>query len=270
MGNLHIVVRKTLDWETAAYDELDSPFMQETARLWDSTFRLGYMACRARIRSIAERTHRARSEVRLHFNTIDLDAVKARDMVLLCDDDDWYPLRISARRCGPRKKVRAGGGLILWADAALGIYALGAHFKSSRAPLLVLMRERGVDADHGQKYLVRTNNYALPGTLLQQQPGVLEQVWFHDGAARYIERTKLPTTRIHSPLSVVNRHPCSKLVLRDVAQQSRAHGWDPATALRLAVSAWVRNHSAGLPGTLRWASPLIHQVRAVFQEALGE
>ena len=64
MGILHVVIRATLDWERAGYEQLDSPFMQETARLWDSTFRLGYMACRARIRNIAERTHRARPDVR--------------------------------------------------------------------------------------------------------------------------------------------------------------------------------------------------------------
>ena len=269
MGNLHVVIRATLDWERAGHEQLDSSFMQETARLWDSTFRLGYMACRARIRNIAGRTHRARPDVRVHSNTIDLDAVKARDMVLLCDDDDWYSPHLGAALAA---RNRAGGReLILWADAALALYGLRrVYLQKPRAPLFVLLRERGVDAEHDQQYLVRSNNYAIPGALLQDQPEILRALWFHDGADRYVARTSLPTTRIHSPLSVVNRHPCSKLVLREVMEQIRVHGWDPPTGLRVAVAAWVRNQGVSLPASLRWAAPLIHQVRAVFREALGE
>ena len=269
MASLHVVIRATLDWETAGYDELDSPFMQETARLWDSTFRLGYMACRARIKNIAGRAHRARPNVRVHANTIDLDAVRPEDMVLPCDDDDWYSPHLGAALV-----ARAGAGgreLTLWADAALRLHDLKTVFlRRPRAPPIVLLRERGVDAEHDQRYLVRSNNYAIPGALLQGRPDILKQLWFHDGADRYVARTNLPTTRLHSTLSLVNRHPCSKLVLRDVMEQVRAHGWDPGLALRVTVATWVRNHCPGLPRKLRWASPLIHQVRAVFREALGD
>lgn len=268
MGTLHVVIRATLDWKRSGYEQLDSPFMRETARLWDSTFRLDYMACRARIRNIAERAHRARANVRVHSNTIDLDAVRARDMVLLCDDDDWYSPNLGAVLAA--QHGAGGRELLLWADGAIGIYDLKSAYHKPGAPLMVLMRERGVGAEHGQKYLVRSNNYAVPGALLQHQPEILKELWFHDGAERYIARTNLATTRIHSPLSVVTRHPCSKLVLRTIMEQSRAHEWDPPTALRVAVAAWVRNQCVGLPGSLRWASPLIHQVRAVFREALGE
>ena len=268
MGNLHIVVRKTLDWETAGYDELDSPFIQETARLWDSTFRLGYMACRARIKNIAGRAHRARPNVRVHSNSIDLDAVQTEDMVLLCDDDDWYSPHLEAALAAQNGAGRRE--LILWADGSIGLYGLRRVFlQKPRAPLIVVLRERGVDAEHGQQYLVRSNNYAIPGALLQDQPDILGQLWFHDGAERYVARTNLPTRRLHSTLSLVNRHPCSKLVLCEIMKQIRAHGWDPAPALRVAVTAWVRNHCLGLPRRLGWASPLIHQVRAVFREALG-
>ncbi len=268
-GVLHVVIRATLDWSRAGYEQLDSPFMQETARLWDSTFRLGYMACRARIKNIAERAHRARPDARVHANTIDLDVVQARDMVLLCDDDDWYSPQLGAALAA---RSRAGGReLILWTDAVIGFYALkSAYLRQPGAPLNVLLRERGVGAEHGQKHLVRSNNYAIPGALLRNQPEVLKALWFHDGADRYIARTNLPTTRIHSPLSVVNRHPCSKLVLSEVMKQIGTHEWDPPTALRVAVAAWVRNQCVNLPGSLRWAAPLIHQVRAVFREALGE
>ena len=267
--NLHVVIRATLDWKRAGYDELDSPFMQETAKLWDSTLRLGYMACRTRIKNIAERAHRARPNVRVHSNTIDLDAVKAQDMVLLCDDDDWYSPNLGAVLA-----AQAGAGrrkLILWADAVIGLYGLKrVYLQKPKAPLPVLLRERGVDAEHDQEYLVRSNNYAIPGALLHHRPEILKEFWFHDGADRYIARTNLPTARLHSPLSVVNRHPCSKLVLCEIMKQIQAHGWDPPTALRVAVSAWVRNHCVSLPGTLRWAAPLVHQVQAVFREALGE
>lgn len=269
MGLLHVVIRATLDWERAGYEQLDSPFMQETARLWDSTFRLGYMACRARIRNIAERAHRARPDVRVHYNTIDLDAVKARDTVLLCDDDDWYSPHLGAMLAA--RNGAGGRELILWADAVIGFYALKrVYLQESRQPLLVLLRERGVNAEHDQRYLVRSNNYAIPGALLRDRPEVLKALWFHDGADRYVARTNLPTTRLHAPLSLVNRHPCSKLVLRDIMEQIGAHAWDPPTALRVAVAAWVRNQCVSLPGSLRWASPLIHQVRAVFREALGD
>ena len=34
IGICHVIIRDTLDWERTSYDQLISPFIRETARLW--------------------------------------------------------------------------------------------------------------------------------------------------------------------------------------------------------------------------------------------
>ena len=264
----HIVIRETLDWKRVSYDQLVSPFIQETARLWDSVFRLGYMACRDRIKTIALRANGGWAHVRLVQpggpEAFDLGAIRPEDMVLLCDDDDWYAPQLAARLAALAERRR----VVIWPDAVFGFLALWSHFKHE-CPLMVRLHERRLDAPREQ-FTVRTNNYAIPGALILDRPGLLTSCWGHGGADRLVTELKeLPTTTLPLPLSIANRHPCSQMVLRRCMELARAYGQDPAEALRKLVQHYARNPYMDIPTAWWWAVPLIQRTRAVFQECVA-
>ena len=257
---LHVVIRATLDWQQATNDQLHPEYVREMAARWDSIFRLGFTDCRARIARLAERTHRARSNVRLAPRTgprsIDLDAVQADDWVLVCDDDDWYSPQLGAALAALNEPPNRR--LILWADGRLELYGLGPHLRNPNLPLPLLLRERKADR-------VRTNNYAISGATLQQNPQLLHRAWFHDEVNRdVIGRVVLPGRA----LSVVNRHPTSTLVLRTIREQAEASGIDLADAMRVAVWHFAYGPYPAEAAAFTWAAPLIHQTRDLFREAL--
>ena len=87
----HVLIRETLDWKHARYDDLKTPFIRQVARLWDATFSVNYVDCRARLKEIALNNHKLLSEVQVHeFERFDSRYLQPGDIILPCDDDDWF------------------------------------------------------------------------------------------------------------------------------------------------------------------------------------
>ena len=265
----HVVIRKTLDWQTAGHDQLVTPFIRDTAVLWDSIFSLSYTACRARIKAIAQDAHRALPRVRIvepdGAGDLDLSRVQPEDVVLLCDDDSWYHPQTVARL---EAVDRLHDSVVVWPDGVYGFFAPKQNIARVLLPRIRL-RHRPLDELHAE-CVVKANNYALSGALLRRQPQLVKACWSHDGADRYLKRTGLPVTTIAEPLSVVNKHPSSHLVLRRI-MNSVEGGQDPALVLRRLVKHFGRYGACDektIPAPYHWAAGLIERVCAVFRQAV--
>ena len=213
IGTCHIVVRRTLDWERASYDQLISPFIQETAALWDRTFRLTYTACRAGIKRVAQAAHRELSNVRILEpscpSAVDLAEIGARDIVLLCDDDDWYHPETVARLAAVDELATK---VVVWPDGVFGYFAPKQNITRAAGLPRLRLRARTLE-EPASGFLVKTNNYAVSGALVRRQPRLLEAIWNHGngGADEYIRTGRVDIAKLSTPLSVANRHPCSQL-----------------------------------------------------------
>ena len=265
IGVCHVVIRDTLDWERTSYDQLISPFIRETVRLWNRTFHLDYMACRARIKSIAYDAHSALPNVQVvepsSASAVDLSTIQPEDVVLLCDDDDWYHPQLVARL---ERVERWRDCVVMWPDAVYGFFAPKQNIARPAGLPRVRMRDRPLHQT-GAYSVIKTNNYALSGALLQRQPQLLRGLWGHGGAARYLQAERPRVMTLAEPLSVVNRHPCSQLVLGRIMQS--VNGEDAALALWRLVKHWVNGHHPPVPPRYQWATMYIERVRSVFHEA---
>ena len=104
MCNLRILIRRSLDWDNASYDDLLNPSIRRVAELWDRSFTLPYVACRARIKAITRDSLQALPNVRVEeAHDIGLSGALEQqpplpvekmffpdDLVLISDDDDIY------------------------------------------------------------------------------------------------------------------------------------------------------------------------------------
>ena len=130
--------------------------------------------------------------------------------------------------------------------------------------LPIRLEPRSLDSP-SDRYLVKTNNYALGGALLRRRPQLLKQVWGHTNANDCCSGG-LAVARLATPLSVVNRHPCSQVVIgrimRDVV------GEDAALWLRRVVKHYVNSRHDPVPEPFEWATEHIARVRDVFHDAL--
>ena len=104
MCSLRILIRRSLDWDNASYDDLLNPSIRRVAELWDRSFALSYIACRARIKWITRIYLQAVPNVRIEeAHDIGLSGVLEQqpplpveemfspdDLVLISDDDDIY------------------------------------------------------------------------------------------------------------------------------------------------------------------------------------
>ena len=127
------------------------------------------------------------------------------------------------------------------------------------------MRDRPLHQT-GAYSIIKTNNYALSGELLSRQPQLLRGLWGHLGAVRYLQLNSPPVKTLACPLSVVNRHPCSQLVLGRI--MSSVGMEDPALALWRLVKHYVNSPPTSVPAEYQWASTHIARVRDVFYDAL--
>ena len=266
IGTCHVIIRETLDWERAGIGQLVSPFMRQTASLWDRTFQLGYSACRARIKRIAQEAHSALPNVRISEpaspGAVDLSAVRPEDVVLLCDDDDWYHPQTVAR-LETVEELR--DSVVMWPDGVYGFFAPKQNIVSASGLPRVRMRHRPLGETSAYS-IIKTNNYALSGELLSREPQLVSRLWGHEGAVRYLQAERPPVKMLAAPLSVVNRHPCSQLALGRIMRSVGTE--DAALALWRLVKHYVNCLPNPIPPEYRWASTHVARVRDVFHDAL--
>ena len=258
----HVLIRNTLDWDLAGPEHLNDDFIREAARLWDDTFRVTYTSCRARIKAIALDGFGALRGARIHSGwprpgrDFDASCFGPEDIVLICDDDDWYHPRAVEHL---QAHVHDWDHVLLWPDGVYGFHGTAAE------PCLERVRERPLEDPRTHAAPVKTNNYAATGRLLRREPGLLQGLWTHSAAIRCVaERDRV--RKLPAPLSLVNHHPCSYTVLNHVlgpVDQAEAGG-----VLRNLVLQYTEGRHAKMQACFRWAADLIERTKAVFREAL--
>ena len=218
-----------------------------------------YTTCRARIKAIAHDSLRALPDVRIReADGFDGACLAPEDLLLICDDDDWYHPRLVEHL---EQETRRRDHIVLWPDGVHGF-----HVPRDGAPIepyLEGIRDRPLDDKQA-----KTNNYAaVVGRLIRQERDLLPALLSHGGAVRYLADSAIPVARQSIPLSLVNRHPCSITVLRRALQAVDAD--DTGTALRKLVERYAGARRATIQPAFRWAADYIDRVRDVFREALG-
>ena len=258
----HVLIRRTRDWDTVRTDSLDAPFLCRAAAEWDRCFRLGYGACRARIKAIATDNLRAlpaRVTEPKGPGDVDRAAVQDGDAVLLCDDDDlFHPQLVEHLRA-----VREAGAwdrLVVWPDGKHGFHA---PRNADTIALLPRVLERPlVEGSYRGPYC------AIPGRLLHRAPDILDAAWTHSGIVDYFRQQEPPVTKVSTPLSLIAKHPCSVSVLRRALAGGAIADGDIAGALRRLVEQYVRGRTE-LPPPFRWAAGDVARLAGVFRDALG-
>ena len=247
----YVIVRQTLDWERATSDDLLDDFARETARTWKRTFNdsYSYFTCRARIKAIArESLELLAGDVQVHdAATFPFLALQPDDVVLPCDDDDWYHPEV-IEQVAAASPLRSG--LLMWPDAVYGYHRERFHLER---PYFRPLDEPAVSGP------VKTNNYAFSGRLAQEH----HAVWGHGSIVRYVQETRPAFDRIDRPLSLVNRHPCSYTVWKYALRGIRPA--DGADALRRLIARYTSLAVGDIQPEFRWALPYIERMHELFR-----
>ena len=260
----HVLIRNTLDWELAGPEHLGDAFIREAARLWDDTFRVTYTACRARIKEIALDGFGALRDARIRAGwprpacDFDTSCFGPDDIVLFCDDDDWYhPHAVEHLQAYASDR----DDVLLWPDGVYGFH------RPTVEPCLERVRERPLENTRDYAAAVKTNNYAATGRLLHREPRLLHDLWTHAAAIRCLGARRY-VREVPVPLSLVNRHPCSYTVLSHVLESVSPA--EAGGALRNLVRQYVEGRRTRMQACFEWAADYIERTKAVFREALPE
>lgn len=110
------LVRETLGWPNARNEQLHER-VRPIAQIWDATFKLSYRQFRALIKEVTYTRLRCLVGDSLLTAPAPTLALADSDILVICDDDDWYAPDLSEQlqRCG-----LADGLMAVWPDAIFG------------------------------------------------------------------------------------------------------------------------------------------------------
>ncbi len=260
MVSNYILLRETLDWHRAHYNDLRDDAIRNAATLWDSTFPVTYLQCRAAIKALSlELLGHIHNVTVLPPNAAESLVLQDDDILLIADDDDWYHPDIFTLL---RQSDITRHGAALWPDALLG-YHVRWQAATDRLESHILQPKLRPLQDDKAFSPVKTNNYAITGRFLREVGCNISAVQSHVAAAETLTAYIQHVTRLTETLSIVNRHPCSYLVL--------VEGLEPkdAETLQDLVRGYASNMTGNaLPNALQWVRPAVHAMQSIFAFAL--
>ena len=263
----HVVLRRTHDWDTVRPDSLDAPFLTRAATVWSRCFRLGYGACRARIKAVTLDNLRvipARITEAWEPADVDRAGIGDGDALVLCDDDDLFHPQLVEHLEG----VRSDGSWdrpVLWPDGKHGYHRSRDPLAQERALGGMFVLPRVLERPLVKPY--RGPYCAIPGRLLHRMPEILDICWTHSGIVDYFRDGEPPVAQVSTPMSLIVKHPCSKAVLRHAASGEMTES-EVAEVLRLLLEQYVHNPTELQPA-FRWAADYVERVTGIFRDALG-
>jgi hypothetical protein len=247
--SVNVVIRDTLNWQTATYKDLRDEAIQSLAKEWDRTFKTSFFECRSLIKNLANDHLHALKNVNILENREHLHSLNSSDYILFSDDDDFYHPEIYEHL---HNLIAISNGVIVWPDYVYG-YHVDWQTRAIEANLnSVKLREIG---DISAFSAVKTNNYALPKSLVDKLG--IDSVMNHDSASRSLIQLG-GITQANQPLSFVNRHPCSYLVLT----HSGGHREDFIRLVKEYAEAVVAEEIHESPF---WISPIIAELQQIFR-----
>lgn len=263
----YVLVRETLDWSAAKLEDVNEG-VRPIAKVWDTTFKLSFTQCRAVIKDVAQARLRRLVGDRLLTVPAPPLTLGESDILLICDDDDWYAPDVSEQllRCGA-----ADGMMAIWPDALFGCYTPYPNQQAPVEPYLGPLRLRLLNATNVVGP-VKTNNYAVMGRFFSGRPlsEAVGPVLTHHTASHTLgpmfTNKKPGVVESAAILSVCNRTPCSTIVLWRATL-----GGIESEALRALVRQFVSSMAPErFQPELEWAIEPAQAMVELFRQALGE
>lgn len=259
----YILVRETLDWENASYSDLRDDAIRTLAGLWDNTFTLRFTQCRAAIKYSTFAFFAEIDDAEILASS-DMAQVSFGDddLLLVADDDDWYRPDVFTAL---RKRQVTQHQAALWPDGVFGYHIC--WDTPTQVWLEECLRQPKLrPLSDGRAYsAVKTNNYMvtrrlMPGSLTDIAAAVMS----HEHAAQALTEPGTDVMLCEEILSLVNRHPCSYLVLNYGME-----GQPSRERLKALVSRYVQESAyLSLPEVVSWAQPYIASMRQLFVKVL--
>ena len=258
--DFHVLIRESLDWNHATYADLKNDFVRQVVRQWDSAFNVTFMDCRARLKIITLDSLKMLSPVQIHeLPCFDVSVLEPEDVLLICDDDDWYhPGMVEHLRGYLNAHRSLKYHFVLWPDGVFGC----THYKVPLGTPLGLVPKRALDKG---SHIVKTNNYAVAGRFLCSEPERQSVVLRHGDADHYLKLADQPVIKLTTPLSMVNRHPLCQSVWQLALRPTGICEW--SDVLRKLAHVYIQRPT--LQPLFPWAHGYIDRTKAVFREALG-
>jgi hypothetical protein len=238
---VRIWVRATLDYDdAAAFAAQLRPAFREQVALWDALFTMPFRVFRSRVRAIA------RSNLELVEGAVvsSWDDIAEGELVLPCDDDDWFAPCAAAAVAAAAEPDAPG---VRWASSFLEVPVDWRH-------QLGIWRARVLGPR--ARFICTTNNYAL-----RKSSAGSELLDSHVRAGRWV-RAQPPgaVPALDDRLSLMNRTLASQTSL----------GWlDGPRGRRNLVGKLPRYRALyrrRLPPGLAWAQPHADAMRALMDE----
>jgi hypothetical protein len=202
---IYLVPRHSPDWtnEAAFWAQLPEK-MKGRVELWNETFRVPYWVFRQRLGELARQNWASLPGV----TVVRCEEVPDGELVLPCDDDDWYSPRVGPTLEGARQAKIA---LYRWPGRFLEVP------RDLRERLGTLRRRWLPRTPPARRYYCATNGYAVTKGALD--PRALQS---HVFAGRWSTAHRTLTRELEHPLSVMNRSLASQTQYNRGRRISRA------------------------------------------------
>ena len=190
----YIVIRNTLDWEKAKIEDLKDEKIKFAARFWDQTFSISYTKCRHEIKNIATKCiNNIYGGNIISYKNLELSKLNPDDLLVFCDDDDWYHPEIFNIL---KKDGAKNNDATIWHDSLYG-YHISAKAISGKLleSCVENIRIRRID-DKDSFTPVKTNNYALSGRYFLYKNYDINKILEHMNAKKEIMDTEIRKVKI--------------------------------------------------------------------------
>ena len=255
MREVFIVQRQTLDWAALDLEGLRSAsiefcrrlrrrddFVYRLAKLWNDTFRCGYLETRARIKAISEQHNASIDGTRFIPFEENTDVTLDAAGYVFIDDDDWFSPALGTALAPYTGRER---NFLLWRTTNIGS-------PNQEFPVFYW----------GLNGRCMTNNYMATWHWIREQ-GSLDRVFWHKSAIQVLEKEP-DLQQLDVCLSVANKGPISSMSLIRGLGDSR----EPS-ALREMVEQYLRQMETVTAADLAhvsWAAPLLDATIQVYRD----
>lgn len=255
MLKTHVIIRQSLDWgniSLSEFREQSREFCRLINRppdqvnlavdLWNRTFRHSFFKVRQEIKDIALENFASLKDVQVFNSAEGIDQkIFEKGFYIFIDDDDWLHPEIASLLSDIADSQKENA--IVWGSVAFG------------TTTDQIINRRKPDG------FCYTNNYAITGKFLLEDPKNYERVFQHFGANEtFRQQAKI----INEYWSVTNKNPSSTVYLEQVLKNDFS-----SNALKSGVAGYLQRFGQiekEIDPSLQWARPLMDKMAGIFSK----